>query len=134
MLAHRAPAGLAWTAIAENPKLLELFDVLSLSVDRRGKVRPAREVGSAATTVHMWGHMGRRQWRRIAAAAERGRGRSMEVQGRCEKKRTVQCTRIECSGLRGRNLVLINWNILPAWQVYVSTMEAKNYPITATQW
>ncbi len=34
----RSAAGLAWTAIAENPRLLELFKVLSLSVDRRGKV------------------------------------------------------------------------------------------------
>ena len=31
-------AGLAWTAIADNPKLLDLFKVLSLSVDRGGRV------------------------------------------------------------------------------------------------
>ncbi|GAB4816247.1 hypothetical protein N2152v2_003293 [Parachlorella kessleri] len=30
--------GLAWTAIADNPKLLDLFKVLTLSVDRGGRV------------------------------------------------------------------------------------------------
>lgn len=32
------PAGLPWASIHENPRLLELFRVLSLSVDRQGKV------------------------------------------------------------------------------------------------
>ena len=32
------PAGLAWTAVEENPKLKEFFDVLSLSADRGGQV------------------------------------------------------------------------------------------------
>lgn len=33
-----APAGLAWTAVEENPRMKEFFDVLSLSVDRVGQV------------------------------------------------------------------------------------------------
>lgn len=32
------PAGLAWTAVQENPRVRELLDVLSLSVDRGGQV------------------------------------------------------------------------------------------------
>lgn len=32
------PAGLAWTAVQENPHVRELLDVLSLSVDRGGQV------------------------------------------------------------------------------------------------
>ncbi len=33
-----SPAGLAWTAVEENPRMKEFFDVLSLSVDRVGQV------------------------------------------------------------------------------------------------
>lgn len=32
-----ATAGLAWTAIAENPTLVDFFDVLTLSIDRGGR-------------------------------------------------------------------------------------------------
>jgi hypothetical protein len=36
---RRGPlAGLAWTAVKENPKLHDFYDVLSLSVDRVGQV------------------------------------------------------------------------------------------------
>ena len=34
---HHAP-GLAWTSLAENPKVVDFFDVLSLSADRGGNV------------------------------------------------------------------------------------------------
>lgn len=35
---HPPLAGLAWTAVQENPRVRELLDVLSLSVDRGGQV------------------------------------------------------------------------------------------------
>lgn len=34
---HHPMAGLAWTAIAENPTLVDFFDVLTLSIDRGGR-------------------------------------------------------------------------------------------------
>ncbi len=38
LLLFLPPAGLAWTAVEENPRLKEFYDVLSLSVDRAGSV------------------------------------------------------------------------------------------------
>ncbi len=93
---YRAPIFWLSTAIVENPRLLELFKVLSLSVNWQGS-NPRNPIPLAAPAGLLW-----------TAIAE--------------NPRLLELFKV------------LSLSVDRLGKVYVSTMEAGNYPITATQW